>query len=59
MVVHVFNPSAQEDLCEFEASLVYRLSSRSVRAIQKNPVSENGVAGKMPASKLDPLSLTT
>ena len=29
----------QVDLCEFEASLVYRASSRTVRAVtQRNPV---------------------
>jgi len=28
----------QEDFCEFEASLVYRASSRTVRATQRNPV---------------------
>jgi hypothetical protein len=27
------------DLCKFEASLVYRVSSRTARAIQRNPVS--------------------
>jgi hypothetical protein len=27
----------QADLCEFEASLVYRTSSRTVRATQRNP----------------------
>ena len=36
MVGHAFNPSIgrqrQEDLCEFEASLVYRASSRTARA---------------------------
>ena len=30
----------QVDLCEFEASLVYRLSSRTARATQKNLVSK-------------------
>jgi hypothetical protein len=45
--------------CEFEASLVYRLSSRTARAIQRNPVSKiiinlsahchsNSVRGHMP-----------
>ena len=29
------------DLCEFKASLVYRASSRTARATQKNPVSKN------------------
>jgi hypothetical protein len=28
-------------ISEFEASLVYKLSSRIARAIQKNPVSKN------------------
>ena len=27
----------QADLCEFEASLVYRVSSRTFRATQRNP----------------------
>lgn len=31
----------QVDLCEFEDSLVYRTSSRIVKAIQRNPVAEN------------------
>ena len=30
----------QVDLCEFEASLVYKGRSRAVRATQRNPVSE-------------------
>ena len=29
----------QADLCEFEASLVYKASSRTARATQRNPVS--------------------
>ena len=29
----------QEDLCEFEDSLVYRVSFRTARATQRNPVS--------------------
>ena len=44
MVGHAFNPSIgrqrQADLCEFEASLVYRASSRTARATQRNPVSK-------------------
>jgi hypothetical protein len=31
----------QVDLYEFEASLVYRVSSRTARATQRNPVSKN------------------
>lgn len=42
-VVHAFNPSAQEseqvNLCEFEAGLGYRLSSRTSKATQKDSVS--------------------
>jgi hypothetical protein len=29
----------QADLCEFEASLVYRVSSKTAKAVQRNPVS--------------------
>ena len=29
----------QEDLCEFEGSLIYRVSSRTSGATQRNPVS--------------------
>jgi hypothetical protein len=28
----------QSDLCDFKASLVYRVSSRTARATQRNPV---------------------
>ena len=28
----------QADLCDFEASLVYRVSARTVKAAQRNPV---------------------
>jgi hypothetical protein len=31
----------QRQACEFEASLVYKVSSRTARAIQRNPVSKN------------------
>ena len=46
MVVHTFNPSTWEaeegaDFCEFKASLVYRVSSRTAKATQSNPVSKN------------------
>jgi hypothetical protein len=43
MVAYLFNPNPQEaeaDLCEFEASLVYRVNSRTARATQRNPVSK-------------------
>ena len=30
----------QADLCEFKASLVYSVSSRTARATQRNPVSK-------------------
>jgi hypothetical protein len=45
MVAHAFNPSTWEAeagrFSEFEASLVYRVSSRTARATQRNPVSKN------------------
>lgn len=47
MVAHTFNPSTQEaetDFCEFGGSLVYRVSSRKVRATQRNPKPSQGLA---------------
>ena len=51
MEVHTFNHSSggregedrqrQVGLCEFKTSLVYRVSSRTARATQRNPVSKN------------------
>jgi hypothetical protein len=42
--VHAFNPGTREaeagGISEFEASLVYRVSSRTARATQRNPVSK-------------------
>jgi hypothetical protein len=41
-----FNPNIQKAeagrcyLCKFEASLIYRVSSRTARATQRNPVSK-------------------
>jgi hypothetical protein len=39
------------DLCKFEASLVYRVSSRTARASQRNPVSINKQQKVMGPSK--------
>jgi hypothetical protein len=44
VVAHAFNPSTREAEAggsEFKASLVYKVSSRTARAIQRNPVSKN------------------
>ena len=44
MVSHAFNPStweAEADRSEFKAILVYRVSSRTVRATLRNPVSKS------------------
>jgi hypothetical protein len=38
MVAHTFNLSTGRRISEFEASLVYKVSSRTARAIQRNPV---------------------
>ena len=45
MVAHAFNLGRQKqaDLCEFEASLDYRASSRTARATQRNPVSKRNL----------------
>jgi hypothetical protein len=44
MVTHFFNPSTREveagGFLSLRASLVYRVSSRTARVIQRNPVSE-------------------
>jgi hypothetical protein len=44
VVAHAFNPSTQGGrgrwISEFKASLVYRVSSRTARATQRNPVSK-------------------
>jgi hypothetical protein len=49
VVAHAFNPSTWEaeagGSSEFEASLVYRVSSRTARATQRNPVSGRGSGG--------------
>jgi hypothetical protein len=45
MGANAFNPSTSggrgRRISEFEASLVYKVSSRTARAIQRNPVSKN------------------
>jgi hypothetical protein len=38
VVVYALNPSTWET--ELEASLIYRVNSRTARAIQRNPVSK-------------------
>jgi hypothetical protein len=39
-MAHAFNPSTWEAEAGVEASLVYRLSFRTARATQRNPVSK-------------------
>ena len=40
-LIPAFGRQKQVELCEFEASLVYRTSSRTARAVtQRNPVSK-------------------
>jgi hypothetical protein len=50
VVAHVFNPSTREAeagrFLEFEASLVYKVSSRADRATQRNPVSKKKLKKK-------------
>jgi hypothetical protein len=45
VVVHAFNPSTWGGrgkwISEFEASLVYKVSSRTAKATQRNPVSKS------------------
>jgi hypothetical protein len=41
VVAQAFNPSKGRRISEFEASLVYKVSSRTARVIQRNPVLKN------------------
>jgi hypothetical protein len=45
VVAHTFNPSTRggrgRQISEFEATLVYKMSSRTAKATQRNPVSKN------------------
>jgi hypothetical protein len=38
-------------ISEFEASLIYKVSSRTARAIQRNPVSKNKQTNKKQTNK--------
>jgi hypothetical protein len=43
VVLHAFNPSTGRRISEFEASLVYRVSSKTAKATQRNPVSKKKI----------------
>ena len=45
-LILVLGRQRQVDLCEFKASLVYRVSSKTVRATQRNPVLKNNNSQK-------------
>ena len=55
MVAHACNPSTLvgrgRQISEFEASLVYRVSSRTARATQRNPASKNKQTNKQKTKK--------
>lgn len=55
VLVHTFNPSAWETrdrlISELEASLVYKASSRTARATERNPVSKNQRPTNQPSKK--------
>ena len=40
-MIPAFMRQSQVDICEFEANLVYRVSSRTIRATQRNLVLKN------------------
>jgi hypothetical protein len=50
LMVHTFNPKhlggRGRQISEFQASLVYRVNSRTARATQRNPVSKNKQTNK-------------
>ena len=41
LLIPALRRQRQEDLCDFKASLVYRVSSRTARTTQRNTVSKN------------------
>jgi len=59
MVVQACNPSTQRqkqvDLCEFKASLVYRVTSRTARATQRSPVKKERRGEERRGRKRSPL----
>jgi hypothetical protein len=42
------------DLCEFEANLIYGVSSRTAKATQKNPISETTTTTTTTENKPEP-----
>jgi hypothetical protein len=50
-LIPVLGRQRQTDLCEFKASLIYRLSSRIARATQRNPVSNKTKQNKTKQNK--------
>jgi hypothetical protein len=44
--IHVSEAEAGGWISEFKASLVYRVSSRTARVIQKNPIAKNKQTNK-------------
>jgi hypothetical protein len=61
VVVHAFNPTTQGGrgrwISEFEASLVYRVSSRAARTTQRNPVLETPQKKKKKKKKKEEMFL--
>ena len=45
-LIPAFGRQRQVDVCEFKASLVYRVSSRTTRATWRNPVLKNKQTNK-------------
>jgi hypothetical protein len=60
VVAHAFNPRGRgRQISEFEASLVYKVSSRIARATQRNPVLENQREKKNRSSRHRPFNNTS
>jgi hypothetical protein len=58
VVAHAFNPALRR-ISEFEASLVYKVSPRTARATQRNPVSKNQKPKKKKRMRWNGLQSTT
>jgi hypothetical protein len=62
VVVHAFNPSTGgrgRQISEFEASLVYKVSSRTARAIERIPVSKKKKEGSVQGTGMPTPYMTT
>jgi hypothetical protein len=59
VVAHAFNPSTWEAEADGFLSLVYKVSSRTARAVQRNPVSKKTKTSKQTNKQKNPEAHTS